>query len=127
MYTEDALQQYELGVPLPSLSLPLTSQRYAHGLVCAFLDGLLPEGETRQAIARGAGVGRDDTYGLIRAVGRDCASALVIQPDDEPALPLPTTLTAEPLADAEIADLVANLRSAPLGVGERVGESALVL
>ena len=52
MYTEDALQQYELGVPLLSLSLPLTNQRYAHGVVRAFLDGLLPEGEAREAIAR---------------------------------------------------------------------------
>jgi len=120
MYTEGALQQYELGVPLLSLSLPLTNQRYAHGVVRAFLDGLLPEGEARQAIARDVGVDRDDTYGLIRAVGRDCAGALVIQPDDEPAPPLPMTLTAEPLTDTEIADLVANLRSAPLGVGGRV-------
>jgi serine/threonine-protein kinase HipA len=120
MYTEDALQQYELGVPLLSLSLPLTNQRYAHGVVRAFLDGLLPEGEARQAIARDIDVDRDDTYGLIRALGRDCAGALVIQPDDEPAPPLPTTLTAEPLTDTEIADLVANLRGAPLGVGGRV-------
>ena len=61
MYTQDALQQYELGVPLLSLSLPLTNQRYAHRVVRAFLDGLLPEGEARQAIARDVGVGRDDT------------------------------------------------------------------
>jgi len=119
-YTEDAVRQYELGVPLLSLSLPLTGQRYPHGIVRAFLDGLLPEGDARQAIAREAGVSTDDTYGLIRAVGRDCAGALMISPDEEPAPPQPTTLTAEPLAEAEIADLVANLRSAPLGVGGRV-------
>jgi serine/threonine-protein kinase HipA len=119
-YTEDAIRQYELGVPLLSLPLPLTAQRYPHGIVRAFLDGLLPEGDARQAIARDFGVSTDDTYGLIRAVGRDCAGALVIQPDDEPAPPRPTTLTAEPLTEAQIADLVANLRSAPLGVGGRV-------
>jgi serine/threonine-protein kinase HipA len=119
-YTEDALRQYALGVPLLSLSLPLTPQRYTHGVVRPFLDGLLPEGDARQAVARDVGIDREDTYGLIRALGRDCAGALVIQPDDEPAPPPPTTLTAEPLTDAEIADLVANLRSAPLGAGERV-------
>lgn len=120
VYTEDAIRHYELGVPLLSLSLPLTGQRYSHGVVRPFLDGLLPEGDARQVIARDAGVSRDDAYGLIRALGRDCAGALVIQPDDEPAPPRPTTLTAEPLTDAGIVELVANLRSAPLGAGGRV-------
>lgn len=119
-YTEEAMDRYALGVPLLSLSLPLTGQRYPHGVVRAFLDGLLPEGEARQVIARDVGVDRDDTYGLIRAVGRDCAGALVVQPADDPAPPRPTTLTAEPLTNAEIAELVANLRSAPLGVSGRV-------
>ena len=119
-YTEGAIRQYELGVPLLSLPLPLTAQRYPHGVVRAFLDGLLPEGDARQAIARDFGVSADDTYELIGAVGRDCAGALVIQPDDEPAPAQATTLTAEPLTDAQIADLVANLRSAPLGAGGRV-------
>jgi len=120
VYTEDAIRHYELGVPLLSLSLPLTGQRYSHGVVRPLLDGLLPEGDARQVIARDVGVDRDDTYGLIRALGRDCAGALVIQPDDEPAPPRPTTLTAEPLTDAGIVELVANLRSAPLGAGGRV-------
>src|ERR1017187_9193132 len=102
VYTEDAIRQYELGVPLLSLSLPLTGQRYPHGIVRAFLDGLLPEGDARQAIARVLGVSTADTYGLTGAAGRDCAGALVIQPDDEPPPPQPTTLTAEPLTDAEI-------------------------
>jgi serine/threonine-protein kinase HipA len=119
-YTEDALRQYQLGVPLLSLSLPLTRERYTHGVVRPFLDGLLPEGEARQAVARDVAVDSADTYSLIRALGRDCAGALVIQPADEPPPQRPTTLTAERLKDAEIADLVANLRSAPLGAGGRV-------
>lgn len=43
VYTEEAMHRYALGVPLLSLSLPLTGQRYPHGVVRAFLDGLLPE------------------------------------------------------------------------------------
>jgi serine/threonine-protein kinase HipA len=109
----DAIRQYALGVPLLSLSLPLTRQRYPHGLVRSFLDGLLPEGDARQAIARDVGVSTDDTYGLIRALGRDCAGALVTQPDKEPPPPRPTTLTAEPLTDAEIADQRPPLPSMP--------------
>ena len=119
-YTTEALERYALGIPLLSLSLPLTSRRYPHGVVRAFLDGLLPEGEPRRAVAADFDLRAGDTYGLIHALGRDCAGALVIQPDDEPAPPQPTTKTAEPLTEAAISDLVANLRSAPLGVDARV-------
>ena len=119
-YSDEGLRRYALGLPLLSLSLPIRPERYTHGLVRPFLDGLLPEGEARAAIARDLGLGREDTYGLMRALGRDCAGALVIQPAHEPSPPQPTTLTAEPLDEAGIAELVANLRNAPLGVGGRV-------
>ncbi|MGH9200424.1 MAG: HipA domain-containing protein [Vicinamibacterales bacterium] len=119
-YTEQALERYQLGTPLLSLSLPLARQRYPHGVVRPFLDGLLPEGDQRTAIANDVRVSRDDSYGLIRELGRDCAGALVIQPDDEPAPPPASTLTAEPLSNEDIVRLVDNLRSAPLGIGDRV-------
>lgn len=119
-YTEDALDRFPLGSPLLSLSLPLTSRRYPQGVVRAFLDGLLPEGDARRAVADGFDLVASDTFGLVRALGRDCAGALIIQPDDEPPPPQPTTLTAEPLSEADIAELVGNLRSAPLGVSDTV-------
>ncbi|MCA1832180.1 MAG: HipA domain-containing protein [Actinomycetota bacterium] len=119
-YTEQALARYQLGTPLLSLSLPLADQRYPHGIVRPFLDGLLPEGEQRRAIANDVRVPRDDTYALIRELGRDCAGALVIQPDNEPAPPPASTLTAEPLSEKDIGRLVENLRGAPLGAGGRV-------
>lgn len=119
-YTDDALDRYPLGLPLLSLSLPVRPERYTHGVVRPFLDGLLPEGEARQAVANDFGLSRDDTHGLIQAVGRDCAGALVFQPSDEPAPPAATTRTAEPLSDVQIGELVANLRTAPLGVERRV-------
>lgn len=119
-YTQDTLDRFPLGSPLLSLSLPLTSRRYPQGVVRAFLDGLLPEGDARRAIADDFDLLASDTFGLIRALGRDCAGALVIQPDDDPPPPQPTTLTAEPLSEADIAELVGNLRSAPLGVSDRV-------
>jgi serine/threonine-protein kinase HipA len=51
-YTEEALRRYPLGTPLLSLSLPVSSRRYTQGIVRPFLDGLLPEGESRTSIAR---------------------------------------------------------------------------
>lgn len=119
-YTEEALGAYALGTPVLSLALPLRPEPYTHGLARPFLDGLLPEGEPRQILARDLRVAMGDTYALIEALGRDCAGALVIQPAEEPAPPQATVRTAEPLDETELADLVRNLRSAPLGVGGNV-------
>ena len=44
----------------------------------------------------------------------------MIQPADDPPPPIPTTLTAEPLTQDDLGELVANLRSAPLGIDRRV-------
>ena len=115
-YTQDALDRFPLGSPLLSLSLPLTPRRYPEGVVRAFLEGLLPEGDARRAVADDFDLLASDTFGLVRTLGRDCAGALVIQPDDEQPPPQPTTMTADPLNEADVAVLVRNLRSAPLGV-----------
>jgi serine/threonine-protein kinase HipA len=119
-YTQEALENFQLGTPLLSLSLPLTNRQYSQGTVRPFLDGLLPEGEARKSIARDVGVGETDTFGLIRELGRDCAGAIVIQPMDEDAPVRPTILTAEKLEPEELETLVRELKSAPLGVGGRV-------
>ena len=119
-YTAEALDRYPLGTPLLSLSLPVANRRYTQGVVRPFLDGLLPEGQARQAIARDIRESPNDTYGLIRALGRDCAGAIVIQPAGDPPPPQPTTVTAERLSSEELATLVHDLRRAPLGVGGRV-------
>ncbi len=119
-YTGTALARYPLGTPLLTLPLPVAARTYPQGVVRSFLDGLLPEGEARRAIARDVGESADDTYGLIRALGRDCAGAIVIQPAGDPPPPPPTTTTAEPLTTGEIESLVRELRSAPLGAGGRV-------
>ncbi|MGO8862075.1 MAG: HipA domain-containing protein [Acidimicrobiales bacterium] len=120
-YTPTALERYPLGTPLLSLALPVRPERYPQGLVRPFLDGLLPEGQARLAIADDFYLPSRDTFGLIRAIGRDCAGAIVIQPVEDPPPPSPpTTLSAEPLTSDDIELLVQNLRTAPLGVDERV-------
>lgn len=74
-YTDTALGRYQLGTPLLALSLPVAARTYPQGVVRSFLDGLLPEGEAKRAIARDVGEPANDTFGLIRALGRDCAGA----------------------------------------------------
>ena len=116
-YTKEALAVYALGTPLLSLRLPVSPEAYPSGIVTAFLEGLLPEGPARLAIAENRDIPPKDTYALTRELGRDCAGALVILPFGEP-LPEPRDAElATPLTDSEFSDLVANLRSAPLGIG----------
>jgi len=119
-YTEETLGRYDLATPLLSLSLPVGTKRYTQGITRPFLDGLLPEGEPRKSIARDLGLRADDTFGLIEALGRDCAGAVVIQPLEDPPPSVATTTTAERLTPGVLEALVENLRSAPLGAGGRV-------
>lgn len=119
-YADEALDTYEGGTPLLSLALPLTRDRYPNGVTRAFLDGLLPEGEPRRAIAEDLDLPASDVFGLLATLGRDCAGALVILPEGEPPPPVPTTRTAEPLSADDLGELIANLRSAPLGIGRNV-------
>ena len=119
-YTRTALDRYELGTPLLSLSLPVRPERFSQGIVTPFLDGLLPEGQSRIAVADEFDLPPRDTFGMISAIGRDCAGAVVIQPAEDAAPPPPTTASAERLSNEEIEQLVRNLRTAPLGVDERV-------
>lgn len=119
-YTEETLAALPGGTPLLSLDLPLTPDRYPNARARAFLDGLLPEGEPRRAIAADLDLPASDIFGLLAALGGDCAGALVIHPEDDPPPSTPTTQTAEPLSSDNLAELVANLRSAPLGIDRDV-------
>jgi serine/threonine-protein kinase HipA len=119
-YTPDAFARFAPGQPLLSLSLPLIEQRFTHGVVHPFLDGLLPEADARRAAAERLNVLASDTYGLIRALGRDCAGAIVIQPEEEQPPPKARTLTADPVGETEIARRLGNLRTSPLGIDARV-------
>ena len=117
-YTEEALDHYELGVPLLSLRLPLVATPYSHGVVRRFLEGLLPEGPARRTVAEHFDLKVSDTYALIRELGRDCAGALVVLRTGQPLPPQRPVQAATPLSEAELAELVTRLSTAPFGVDE---------
>ncbi|MGH9205672.1 MAG: HipA N-terminal domain-containing protein, partial [Acidimicrobiales bacterium] len=71
VYTADALNRFAGGTPLLSLTLPVSTDRFGSAVVRPFLDGLLPEGESRRAIVADLDLRADDTFGLIRSLGRD--------------------------------------------------------
>jgi len=61
-----------------SLSLPLTEARFSGAQTQPYFEGLLPEGEARDAIARRLKISRNSSVKLLRALGRDCAGDISI-------------------------------------------------
>jgi len=66
-----------------SLSLPLVASRYSGIEAQPYFEGLLPEGDARDAIARRLGISRRSSVKLLRALGRDCAGDITIIEDGE--------------------------------------------
>ena len=88
------------GAPLLSVSLPCRERPFEPTEARPFFEGLLPEGEIRERIARDLKVSTSNSFELLARLGRDCAGAVVLlpegeQPDDEPIewLAAVTTIT----------------------------------
>jgi len=100
-----------------SLSLPLREDRYVGAQVVNVFDNLLPDSDPiRRRVAERVGAEGTDAFSLLAALGRDCVGALQFLPDGvSPGVA--GDIAGKPMTDAEVADLVENLATAPLGVG----------
>ncbi|HUJ67739.1 MAG TPA: HipA domain-containing protein [Acidimicrobiales bacterium] len=107
-YTREALDLAPTGAPLLSCSLPLGTGRLDATVFC---NGLLPEGQHREAMASLARVASMDTYHLLARFGRDVAGALVIGNAPEQGLGW-----IEPYTAATLAAEIAELPQRPLGL-----------
>lgn len=83
-----------------SLSLPLSARRYTGYEAMPFFEGLLPEGDVREAVARQFHVSAMRPMELIRVLGKDCAGDVVVLeegdsydlPEEAAYVPLPSAL-----------------------------------
>lgn len=119
-YTDAAVHRWPLNTPIVSLAMPVSTRPYLDRRAGPFFDGLLPEGEVRRMLAYDLGLSEDDTFGLLQALGRECAGALVLAPLSEGAPPQASLGRAERIAEEEVARRLAAVRTAPLGVDARV-------
>lgn len=71
----------EPGAPLLSRSLPVRPEPYDAEQTLPYIEGLLPAGLRRWRIADDLGVGPEDDYGLIAALGGDCPGAVTFLPE----------------------------------------------
>jgi serine/threonine-protein kinase HipA len=101
-----------------SLSLPLREDRYIGAPVINVFDNLLPDSDPiRKRIAERVGADGTDAFSLLTALGHDCVGALQFLPDGvDPGRP--GDVDGKPLGDDDIAAIINNLATAPLGVGE---------
>ncbi|WP_417829331.1 type II toxin-antitoxin system HipA family toxin [Thalassospira sp.] len=113
-YDQDWLN-WEHAMPI-SLSLPLTETAYKGAAIFSYLENLLPDNQViRDRVAAKVGAAGTDAYNMLEKIGKDCVGALQFIADYKGGQEK-NELTGEPLTDAEIADILNNLASAPLGI-----------
>jgi serine/threonine-protein kinase HipA len=101
-----------------SLSLPLREDRYVGAPVTNVFDNLLPDNDAvRKRVAERVGAEGTDAYSLLTALGHDCVGALQFLPDGIDPGPA-GGIQGKLIDDAEIANILQNLASAPLGMGK---------
>ncbi len=108
-YTDEALARWDGLSPVLSCSLPLQSRSMDASV---FMDGMLPEGQHRQALSGELKVAVNDLYALLRRFGRDVAGALVIAAEE----PAPRTPEVIPYTRDSLEQEVFELPERPLAI-----------
>ena len=114
-YSDEVLERHGEGAVALSASLPIQPEVFAPARAAPFFEGLLPEGSVRAAIARSFHLSEEDGFGMLDALGADCAGAVeVLGPGVRPAPVGGGRL--RPLNGGELARLIEELPRNPLGV-----------
>ena len=100
-----------------SSTLPLSDAPYGERDIAAFFSNLLPDESVRQRIAEILQLTPEDTFGLLRILGGDCAGAISFyesgrQPDTR------NKPSYRELTDSEASSLLKDLANRPLGIDE---------
>ena len=101
------------GQVVVSVRLPVRAERYSGVEVMPFLDGELPEEDARRRICEELRLAETDLFGLLSAIGRDCAGALSYVPEAE--LEAAVEPAVRWLTDDELVDQINRLPDHPLG------------
>lgn len=114
-YSKDAIQgDWSDPMARLSASLPLREERFRPSESAPFFEGLLPEGAVRAVIAGKLGISEANGFAMLAALGADCAGAVTVLPEDQPAQS-PGAAT-RPLGEKEVGDLLRDLPRDPLGI-----------
>lgn len=98
-----------------SLSIPLSSREYSGLVVENYFDNLLPDSQSlRSRLQARVGAESGRCFDLLARIGRDCIGALQLLPEGENVEI--RTVQAQPLTEEEIAGVLRNYQSMPLGI-----------
>ena len=116
-YLPGSIAKHGQGSIALSIALP-AEPRHGGQAVTRWVESMLPEGETRTSLEGRFGVRRGDSFGLLQAIGADCAGAVsFLKPTAEPVNRL---AAAQPLDAAGLAVAIEGLPQHPLGADEDV-------
>jgi serine/threonine-protein kinase HipA len=104
-YRAEAVEKLGAGSVLLSNSLPVSEEPFGPDATRAFVEGLLPQGGRRRAIARELGIDPGDGYGLIAELGGDCLGAVTFLAEGESEEPRYGSSIAW-LSEAELEEVV---------------------
>jgi serine/threonine-protein kinase HipA len=126
VYSEDAIEG-DRSDPMARLSasLPLREERFKPSESAPFFEGLLPEGAVRANVAGKLGLSEGNGFGLLAALGADCAGAVMVLPEDRP--PGSAGAAPRPLSESQVGELLRDLPRDPLGVDADPGGVRLSL
>ncbi len=116
-YATSLVNEIGTGSLCLSVALPVREQPYSGEAVDRWVRGLLPEGETLSELERRFGIARGDSFGLLQAIGYDCAGAISVVGETPQSS---ATALPKQLSDVELAEAIEGLPSQPLGVDEDV-------
>jgi len=77
-YTPQTVERHGTGAIVLSVSLPVRSEPFTPSESRPFFEGLLPEGALRETIARNLRLSVDNGFGLLEALGAECAGAVAV-------------------------------------------------
>lgn len=100
-----------------SISLPLRTEPYTDSLTRPFFSGLLPEDMARIRLAQFLRIPEGDIFGLLAAVGGECAGALSFYPEEQ-GRPNLSEDGFELLTDERLFHIISMVHNRPLMAGE---------
>ena len=112
-YSDETVARFGEGAVVLSASLPVREEPYPSAAAKPFFEGLLPEEVARREVARTVGVSEGNGFGLLGAIGVDCAGAVIVLPPGDDA---PGQGEIAWLSDDEVERKLRDLPNHPLGI-----------